>query len=96
MKQYTITIQVLDEETGTIIGKRSTSSIPTLKLIVEDVEGWIEKYDKENKIQCLKCNRYFDEGEMESVPDGDNEEKICEECLAGLLYNHDQLNEMSN
>ena len=91
--KYLITIQVLDEDTGNIIGKRSTYGTDTASMIIEDIKEWIKKYDDKNEIQCLKCNRYFDENEMESVPNKEGDEKICPECLHCILYNQGQFNE---
>ncbi len=84
-----IVISVYDENTDELIAKRETYSVETAEQILADVQGWIDRYVKENKFQCLQCNYWFDDDDMEDKPDG---QKVCQDCLEKLINGNEQLN----
>ena len=95
---YNIEIRVVNTDKDEIVGARSSQSREVAEMIVgNDVDQWIENYEKENFRQCFKCFEFFHKDELTTVPeDNDDEEQeklVCHPCLSKLMNGETKLDE---
>ena len=90
--EYTIKIQLIDNETEEIVGKREIGSVEIAKQVLEDIEKWINDWEKMNYDKCCQCNRRFRKDAMSEPNNPDWKDKlICQDCLEKIMIGEQKL-----
>lgn len=86
-----ISIEVIDEKNGAVVGKRSTHSQEVAEQILADVPKWIRSYDEEIKIECKECNKLFEGDEVMKSED----EYLCRNCFDKVLGGNGEVSNLT-